>query len=129
GLRDAELAGRYDLPFEKLLISRVVTFRLLHGRECALQLRLRLLHRLVLQRRIDAGEKLAPSYVLVVVGVDGRNLSGDLGPDLNRLHGTEGTGGGDGRPHVGALDGGGPIGWRFTSIGPLVKQACTGEDD
>src|SRR4029077_86128 len=117
--------GGYDLPFEELLIPRVITFRLSHGGQRALQLRLRLLHCLVLQRRIDAGEQLPLSYVLVVVGVDSRDLSGDLGADLDRLHGTEGTRGGDGRLHVAALDDGGPIDWGLASTGPTVKTVRT----
>ena len=125
----AELAGRDDLPVEELLIPRVITFRLFHGRQRALHLRLRLLHSLVLQRRIDAGEQLPPSYVLVEVGVDGRDLSRDLGSDLDRFHGTEGTGGGDGWLQAAALDGGGAIHRRFASVGPLVKPAATDEDD
>src|SRR5256885_5873005 len=67
--------------------------------------------------------------MLIEVGVDRRDLSGNLGADLDRLHGAEGTGGGDGRLHGAALDGGGAIDWRFAAVGTLVKPTRTGERD
>ena len=50
----------------------------------ALELRLRVLHGLLLQRRIDAREELALLHVVVEVDVDLRDLPGHLRADLHR---------------------------------------------
>ena len=92
-----------ELLAQQLLVALVLALGGVELRLGALDAGEPLLHRLLQQHRIDAGEELALLHLVVEVGMDGRDLTGHLGPDLDRGDGAQGAGGRHRRLDVAAL--------------------------
>ena len=88
------------------------------------------LNRLLLQRRIDAGQQLTLLHLLIEVGIDRGDLPRDLRTDLHGRDGTQCAGRGNRRLEIAAGYGREPVGRSLARIGSTVdRDATSGEHD
>ncbi|MBV6418272.1 MAG: hypothetical protein CMLOHMNK_03082 [Steroidobacteraceae bacterium] len=103
-LRRVELDFGEHLALEQREIAPVLDVRLLVLRATALDPRLRVAHRLLEQRRVDARDQLSLPHGVIEVRMDCDDAARDLRADLHRRHGAQRAGGRHRGADIGALD-------------------------